>query len=477
MMATPSILLGPIVGGLSHNSANIWARADTSSTLHVWLATHSNFNDAKLVGETELISDNGYAGVVPVANLSPETEYHYAVSLHKTKPPHTDFHSFTTFPEPSTPRSFTFLFGSCYLPEGEEGSLTFDEIHKHIEPDNLRFGLFLGDQIYADDADHNGLGKIAVTLEDYRSAYAHAWTRPPMQRLLPDLPLFMILDDHEVEDDWHWDDTDRILSSIPFYNQLFRQFNRVPSEQRKLTKERVLAALKAYYEHQAMHAPKQLSLPQMDSQGYFLFPPEDEGTFAYSFTYGNAAFFVLDTRTMRVRKGRRKLLGDTQWKMLEDWFLSVNEDYPVKFLISSGTVMYPFLLDIVQDRWSGFRSERERLFKFLAENEIEGVIILTGDLHTAHTVSAEVKCPSGRRIPIWEFCSSPFEQKSQWVSTTYVPICSRWLRKQKKHYHQPGKNFGIIHVDFDGPHPRVVYNLHYNDNGWKVRPAIIIEAK
>ena len=472
-MATPIMFLGPIVGGLSHNSVNIWARADAPSTLHVWLARHPNFNDAELIGETELSADDGFAGIVPITNLSPQTQYHYAVSLHKTKPPHTEFYSFTTFPEPSTTRSFNFLFGSCYLPEGEQGSLTFNEIHNHIEPDNLRFGLFLGDQIYADDAEHNGLGKIAVTLDEYRSVYASAWTRPPIQKLLPDLPLFMILDDHEVEDDWHWDDTDRILSSIPLHNQILRQLKRTPSEQRELTKERVRAALKAYYEHQAMHAPKPLSPPQMDTHGLYKFSPDDEGTFAYTITFGNTAFFVLDTRTMRVKKGRNLLLGETQWKQLEDWFLDVKDKYPVKFLVSSGTILFPFLFDLVRDRWSGFRSERERLFKFLAENEIEGVHILTGDLHTAHCVSAEIKCPSGKHIPIWEFCSSPFEQKSKWITTTYVPIFSKWLRRQKKHYHQLGRNFGIVHVDFEGVTPRVTFTLHYNDNGWKAHTTII----
>ncbi|HSG43087.1 MAG TPA: alkaline phosphatase D family protein, partial [Anaerolineales bacterium] len=456
-MKRPSTLLGPIVGGLSHNSANIWARADAPSTMHVWLATIADLKDAKHIGETDLFANEGFAGVVKLTKLKPEAQYHYAVSLHKTKPPHTKFHTFTTFPEPSTARSFSFLFGSCYLPEGKDGSLTFDEIHKHIEADYLRFGLFLGDQIYADDAEHNGLGKIAVTLDEYRSVYADAWSRPPIKRLLPDLPLFMILDDHEVEDDWHWDDTDRNLSSIPLHNQILRQFNRIPAEQRELTKERVRAALKAYYEHQAMHAPKQLSPLRVDDQGDHLLPPENEGTFAYTFTFGQAAFFVLDTRTMRVKKGKNLLLGEAQWKQLEDWFLNVKDTYPVKFLVSSGTVMYPFLLDIVRDRWSGFRSERERLFKFLAENEIEGVHILTGDLHTAHCVSAKIKCPSGRRIPLWEFCSSPFEQESKWVSTTYIPMLSRWIRKQKKHYHQPGRNFGIVHIDFDGPTPRVTF--------------------
>lgn len=473
-MNKPSILLGPIVGGLSHNSANVWARASAQSTLHVWLATRADLKDAEHVGERELSSTEGFAGIVPLAKLKPDTQYHYAVSLRKSKPARTNFHTFTTFPKPSARKSFSFVFGSCYLPNGEEGSLTFDEIHKHIEVDDLRFGLFLGDQIYADDAERNGIHKIAVTLDDYRSVYAHAWSRPPMKRLLPDLPLFMILDDHEVDDDWRFNDPDRNATSIPPHNRFLRQLRRVPIEQRQLTKERIRAALKAYYEHQAMHAPKMLLPLQTDLQGSFMLQPEDEGTFAYAFTCGSAAFFVLDTRTQRVKKGKNVLLGETQWEQLEEWFRNVKDKYPVKFLVSSGTILFPFWLDMVADRWSGFRSERERLFEFLAVNEIEGVHILTGDLHSAHVVSAEIKCPSGKRIPIWEFCSTPFEQESMWISNTYHPILfSKWIRNQKKHYRQTGNNFGIVHVDFEGSVPRVSFTLHYNDNGWKTRPTII----
>jgi len=471
-MPTPEILLGPIVGGLSHNSANIWTRADGMSTMRVWLAKDPKFKDAGPVGEIELSEQNGFAGILPLSDLQPETQYFYAVSLREGLPAPVDFHNFTTFPNPSSPRSFNFLFGSCYLPEGELGSQTFDEIHKHIQTDNLRFGLFIGDQIYADDAKHNGLGKIAVTLEDYRSAYAYAWSRPPMQRLLPDLPLFMILDDHEVENDWRFDTPERTHASIPFYNLLGRPSRRFTPEQRRLSLDRVKAALKAYYEHQAMHAPKMLLPLIKEHEGSFMFHQGEEGSFAYTFNYGSAAFFVLDTRTMRVKKGRNILLGEAQWQKLEAWFLEVKEKYPVKFLVSSGTVMYPFLLDVAKDRWSGFRSERERLFKLLAENEIEGVHILTGDIHTAHTVSAEIKCPNGRRIPIWEFCSSPFEQKSKWESATYIPIWSKWIRNQKKHFRQPGKNFGIVHVNFENITPKVTLSLYYNKDGWKHLPAV-----
>ena len=468
-MPTSNILLGPIVGGLSDSSVNIWARADTASTLYVWLATHEDLNDARLAGEAELPESDGFAGIVPLAKLKGETQYYYAVSLDKVRPAPHDFHKFKTFPKPSVRHSFSFLFGSCYLPNGEAGSLTYKEIHAHVDADDLRFGIFLGDQIYADNAEHNGIERIAVTLDDYRSVYAKAWLRKPIHDLLPDLPLFMILDDHEVDDDWRWNNEDRSIWSIPSFNQFLRLLKRIPLFQRDLTGDRIRAALKAYQEHQAMHAP-QMSLPfEVDSIGQSAIQSSTGGTFAYEFTYGGAAFFVLDTRTMRVKKGKDRLLGDAQWKILEQWFLKVKNDYPVKFLVSSGTIFYPFLLDVGRDRWTGFPYDRNRLLQFIAENEIEGIYVLTGDLHSAHCVSAEIRCPSGRRIPIWEFCSSPFEQKTEKVSATYFPMFSKWVRNQKKHFRQTGNNFGIVNLSFDEQAPKVTFNLHYNQDGWKVR--------
>ena len=268
------------------------------------LAEDPKFKDAELAGEVELLEGNGFAGVLPLSGLQPETQYYYAVNLSKSHPAKSDFHSFTTCPEPSTGRSFSYMFGSCYLPSGGYGSTTFDKIHKHIASDDLRFGIFLGDQIYADNAERNGLGKIAVTLDDYRSAYAYAWSRPPMQKLLPDLPLFMILNDHEVEDDWRFDTPERNRASIPLHIRLLRIPRRIPAEQRHLPMERIRAALRAYYEHQAMHAPKMLLSLQTEHEGGFMFQRGEEGSFAYTFNYGCAAFFILDTRTMRVKKGK-----------------------------------------------------------------------------------------------------------------------------------------------------------------------------
>jgi alkaline phosphatase D len=229
----------------------------------------------------------------------------------------------------------------------------------------------------------------------------------------------------------------------------------------------VRAALKAYDEHQAMHAPEFLLPFEFDAKGEYIFRPHDPGSLAYTFYFGNAAFFVMDTRTMRVTGRERSMLGEGQWHVLKEWLKEVNPKYPVKFIVSSCSVLHPIWFDIVQDRWAGFRDERERLLEFLAVNEIEGVRILTGDLHSAHAVTAELKSPSGRRIPIAEFCASPFEQESMWISFAYTPTRSKWLARQKRHFYHAKPNFGIVNVDFDSPTPHVTFNLNYNDNGWK----------
>src|SRR3990172_4058457 len=106
------LILGPLVGGLAHNRANIWARADAPANLRVWLAAQPDARDAQWIGSAELRTENACAGILPLAGLQPETNYFYAVSLQKKRQPQSDFHAFTTFPKPGAPRTFSFMFGS-----------------------------------------------------------------------------------------------------------------------------------------------------------------------------------------------------------------------------------------------------------------------------------------------------------------------------------------------------------------------------
>ena len=76
--------------------------------------------------------------------------------------------------------------------------------------DRARFVMMVGDQIYADMLNrHVPLG-LADTFEEFQERYHTAFGSLHMRRLLRQMPTYMILDDHEIEDNWT---QDRILKA------------------------------------------------------------------------------------------------------------------------------------------------------------------------------------------------------------------------------------------------------------------------
>lgn len=459
------LLLGPIVGGLSHRRANLWGKADGAGVLHAWLGQQPDLSDSRMAGQSlPLSAQDGFAGTAPVSGLFPDTLYHYALTLSGEPPGPAGgpFPHFTTFPLPGQPRPFNFAFGSCFLQTSSSSGVIFREIDQRRLEDDLRFILLTGDQIYADDYDYNGLGSVACNLQEYRAVYQNVWSNQPFRKLLQNLPAFMTLDDHEVDDDWTWVDKERTRAQIPVWNRVGRWVKRRAPFEWKIPNQRVQDALQAYWEHQGMHAPHFELPPRLEETGQYALEPGDPGSLAYTFTFGAAAFFVLDTRTMRVKgKGSRSMLGEGQWMALEKWLLEVKEDYPLKFLVSSGAVLFRMAIDITADRWPGFPKERSRLLNFLAANGIEGVYILCGDMHSAHAIRAELYGPQGRALPLWELCASPFQQRANWWSRyTYFPWRGRPIRSQHKYFTIAENNFGVIRVDFnDRGLPQVRFDL------------------
>jgi phosphodiesterase/alkaline phosphatase D-like protein len=467
------LILGPIIGGLSDISANLWGRTNKAGILRAWLGKKDDLSDAHLAGiSTPLQAQDGYAGVAPVAGLEPETTYYFDLRLDDRNPPvQKGYPKFTTFPVPGKPSNFSFVFGSCFRPEEKEyGGRIFTSLENQrsnldqTPAEKLRFGLFIGDQIYSDDWKFNSLGKGAATLEEYRAVYEYTWSRPPFRNLLKNLPAFMTLDDHEVDDDWRWTDQDRTKATFSIWARFTRFLNNRPQSERMLNIERVRNALKAYWEHQGMHAPPIIIPPAFDAESKYILQRYHPGSLAYSFTYGAAAFFVLDTRTMRVRnRHEQHMLGDGQWQMLKQWLLSVREKYPVKFLVSSSSVLDSMLGDFLGDRWSGFRIERDRLLRFIGDNHIENLYILAGDLHCSHCMTAECG-PRFAPVTIHEFCSSPFEQVcNKHARLLYTSIKTGSVHNPKRQFVITRPNFGVVQVLFQGGRSRVNFNLYGTD--------------
>jgi alkaline phosphatase D len=468
------LVLGPLIGGLSHQMVHLWGRANGPGILYAWIGRQPDLRDAILAGTSlALRGEDGFSGVAPVERLTPKTTYFYHLGLDHSFPqpgngplPDGKYPSFTTFPLPGERVPFNFAFGSCFRPKSPADGKIFYLLNTQVAEEELRFLIMLGDQVYADDYQFNSLGHPASSLEDYRQVYQHYWGHPGFRQALAQLPVYMTLDDHEVDDDWRWLDMDRQRAFIPWWDRLSRWLNKRPLSEIGITPGKVQHALQAYWEHQGMHAPA-LELPlELNQVGQYALKAADSGSLAYSFNYGAAAFFVLDTRSMRSRmvwpfqQRSATMLGEGQWRAFEAWLLSV-KDYPVKFIVSSSALLFNLWLDIPRDRWSGYKKDRQRMFSLLAEEGGEGLVILTGDLHSSHSVRGELLHSDGQRIPLWEFCSSPFDQQTNKYahllrqSTNLSPY-----RTVDCPFILAENNYGRIRVNYEpAGDPHVVYEV------------------
>jgi len=471
-MKTTELLLGPLIGDLSSHSIKLWGRAFGKTKLRAWL---DDGQGEKLVGSTEVDANTGFSGVVEIEDLQPETWYRCALTTSDEQPPAASFGRFKTAPLPKQLKNFSFVFGSCFLPLKPEPGLTFQRISRMHG--DTSFLLMIGDQIYADLWKHNGLrDHVAITREDYLDVYKYTWSNPYMRELLKNMPVFMTLDDHEVDNDWHWKDSTHTKGAVAWYTRVIRWLKHRPHEEINLSIERIRTSLQAYWEHQGMHGPK-LLIPESVVDNQVHLEPGEPFSLAYTFTYGNAAFFVMDTRSMRMRMpGKGEVLGNEQWLKLKIWLSKVKDEYPVKFIVTSTAFLHFLIGDYSLDRWSGFPRERNRLVHYIHEHEIEGVYLLTGDLHSGHAISVDVIGRNGKDIPLWEFCASPFEQKPTWQAwfLTLRKLPNKLWKNYKVHFVRGKINYGVVNVNFDNPQsPKVGFELHFlgNDGNWKVEKA------
>jgi len=133
MAITHQLILGPIIGGLSHDRVKIWARADGPVTLYAWIGEKSNLSDASLMGTSGLlVAEDAYVGIVTITQLQSETQYHYALTFTKTKPKPSKipYPSFKTFSPPGERYPFSFAFGSCFRPSSANGGGIFNDIDR-----------------------------------------------------------------------------------------------------------------------------------------------------------------------------------------------------------------------------------------------------------------------------------------------------------------------------------------------------------
>lgn len=281
-------------------------------------------------------------------------------------------------PAASSPaQPLRFVAGSCQYPQGLFDRRVAQAAYRALlqrlldDPEAApAFLLLLGDQVYLDAvAVAFGLPVIAPR-ELARQGYELAWRLPCFRAVAARLPVYTMLDDHEIANDWQ-----------------------PPASESELSADEQVRLL-AYRCYQAKLNPVPLGHSR---------------SFSYRFAPGGHPFIVLDTRSQR---RPRHIDADASWRAativaepdmraLLAW-LREHAAAPVKFIVSPSVVLpVPAGFDagaprLDFDGWAGYPASLDRLLRVIRDERIAGVVFIGGDEHLS--LSGRLRLDNGVEV-------------------------------------------------------------------------------
>lgn len=345
-----------------------------------------------------------------VTSLLPGTDYHYRfVSGPDTSP----VGRTRTAPADETPAG-RLRFGVVSCSNWQAG--WFSAYHHLAERGDLDAVIHLGDYLYEyepgryshgpdwEDVRHHDPPHETVTLADYRIRRAQYKTDPDLQRLHAEVPFVVTWDDHEVADGWHPDGA----------------FEHQPGE--GSFAERRWAAQRAYDEwmpvrlggtaqvgdgdrvHRRLRFGGLVDLIMLDLRGHRdeRLEADDPATHAPDRTLTGPDQHAWLVEELRSSNARWKLIGNPV--MMAPMLMPHRPAAQQLALQSSTDPMSWGPAKPNTDTWDGYPAERRRLLGLIEAEEIEDVVFLSGDVHTAW--AAEVHGPSGAPVAAELVCAS-----------------------------------------------------------------------
>ncbi|MEL7157511.1 MAG: alkaline phosphatase D family protein, partial [Actinomycetota bacterium] len=448
------LLLGPLLRHVDETSATVWVETSHPTSVSVLHATTDTFT----------VHGRHFALMV-IEGLEPGTTTPYEVHLggptgRRVWPrPDSDLPP-SVIRTPVAGRPVSILLGSCRAAAPHEPpytlELTFDAEGRGVDalwahgrrmlsqspdawPDLV---LFLGDQIYADDSSPRARQRIArrrdddATLppevvagfEEYCWLYHEAWSAEVERWLLATVPSAMIMDDHDMIDDWNisssWVDD---IRREPWWF------------------EHLLGGLMSYwvYQHLGNLSPDRIRaeglLEQLIEAGdgtailrAHLAPPsgDEPSVHPYRFSHcrrvGDVTAMVIDCRTARLlTENHRQMLHDGEWA----WVRAELEAVEGHLLI--GTSLPVFIADGLHDLqvwnericagawgrptarvgewlrrsldledWSAFGRSYHRFVDLIEElrhrpSGPQSIVVASGDIHFSYAAEVPPRSPVG----------------------------------------------------------------------------------
>lgn len=303
---------------------------------------------------------------ITLAPLQMNTTYSYQVYLDGQQTPSSAGQQFTTrklWEWREDAPAVSFLFGSCHYSNDEPYDRPGrpygrgNDVIREMVADTADFNLWAGDNIYLREVDWSSETGIY-----YR--YHHFREDPYVQRLLHMRPNFATWDDHDFG---------------PNNSNRAFQF-----------KEEALAAFKSNW------ANPKFGLPGVP------------GVFG-EFEWSDCDFFLLDNRYYRSPEWYadsvngdwnpdKAYLGKRQLQWIKDALANSRASF--KFIVSGSQVLNTAGGG---ECFCNYREEWSELLGFIRDNDIRGVVFLSGDRHMSEVLKVE----SNDMYPLYEFTSSP----------------------------------------------------------------------
>ncbi|CVK85096.1 uncharacterized protein FMAN_02010 [Fusarium mangiferae] len=349
------------VGYVDHSTARIVLMAPISDHVQITVTSVSVDQGEIPIPQSVFLDEHSdYVGTVLIKGLKPNTSHTYSTNASHTG-------SFRTLSQPGSGlKRWSLVSSSCIKPFYPYNPLDhglrikgLEHLSQYLSGSPVDMVLFLGDFIYIDLPMPLGWDADA-----YSAAYSQVYASPSWSSRLRAIPWIHVYDDHEIINDWAWNDTGIYKTAMqPFWN--YHGNANPPSE---------YGADKTYY----------------------------------TFRYQGVAFFVLDTRRYRsdnamVDSPEKTMLGASQLTALKEW-LTAESDW--KVVVSSVPFTRNWRGPDSTDSWSGFLWERDSILDIMKQNG--GAVILSGDRHEHATTMFPAKAKGDK--PVIEFSTSPLNQ-------------------------------------------------------------------
>ncbi len=377
-------------GDTTQTSTVLWTRSRVRGEVGFEYGTAADLG--AIVGRaTASVSDPRVPIQVEIANLVPNTEYFYRVI---------DAAGETQYGRFVTPAPLGNRQGLRFGVSGDlQGELTPYVSIRNADERDLAFFVQMGDMVEA-DSESDALPGVtqARTLDEFRAkqneVYSERFGLNTWADLRATTMVYNTWDDHEVTNDF--------AGGVPPANspQKLNLFGDATTGFVNDTPafDDALRAMLDYFPRREITYGDTGDPRTAGEQQLYRFN-----------TFGSdAALYILDVRSFRdapllfiseaapqaaidrqlqnAFEPGRTMLGAAQLQQLKDDLLLAQQQGVTWKFVMSTVPMQHFGIAVSGERWEGFAAERADLLNFITENQIENVVLVTGDFH-GHVVN------------------------------------------------------------------------------------------